>query len=185
MKRWLRRNAVALVAIAVLAPTTIAVTFHSEWNSFLSTRATQPLEAAQGHAVRYADTEWRVRGSERIAGGSREGIDAGLPAGSDLLIVTIDVDPGNLAEGDESRFCMVRLAEYSGSGNDPSRSWTDAMFSPIDYRVPEGTETGCSPDIHVPYTFTSTFVIAGDAGDSLGLHLEVAEELPRYLLLRL
>jgi hypothetical protein len=182
---WLKRNMVALVAVAVLAPTTVAVTFSTEWNTFLSTRASEPVEVAEGLAARFDGAEWRVAGSERISAESREGTDAGLPAGSDLIVVTIEVTPGDLSADEESSSCTVRLGEYEGTGDTPRRSWGDATFAAIDYRAPEGAETGCSPDITDPYTMTSTFVVASDASDNLGVQLEVADQLPRYLLLRL
>jgi hypothetical protein len=179
VKRWLKQNAVALVAVAVLAPATVAVTFSTEWSSFLTTRPTQPIEVAEGRA------QWRVARTERISSTSREGVDAALPAGSDLVLVTVEVDPGNLTAEDKSSFCTVRLGEYEGSNDTAVRIWGDALFSGIDYRTPEGVESGCSPDIIEPYTFTSTFVIADDASDNLGVLLQVSDELPRYLLLRL
>jgi hypothetical protein len=185
MTRWLKRNAAALVAVAVLTPATIAVTFSTEWSSFLTSRATQPVEVAEGLTAEFDGAEWRVAGTERISSDSRQGVDAGLPAGSDLVTVTVEVDPGNLTAPDESSFCTVRLGEYEESKNTAIRSWGDATFAAIDYRIPEGDKSGCSPDIIEPYTFTSIFVIANDAGDNLGVLLEVPDRLPRYLLLRL
>jgi hypothetical protein len=185
VKRWLRRNAVALVGIAVLTPATIAVTFSTEWNTFLTTRATQPVEVAAGLSAEFDGAEWRVARTERISSASSEGVDAGLPSGSDLVLVTVEVDPEELAVGDESSFCTVRLGEYEGSGNTPLRSWGDATYAAIDYRNPDGVESGCSPDVIEPYKFISTFVIADDASDNLGVLLEVPDQLPRYLLLRL
>jgi hypothetical protein len=185
VRRWLKQNAVALVAVAVLAPATVAVTFSTEWSSFLTTRPTQPIEVADGLAAEFDGAQWRVARTERISSASREGVDAALPAGSDLVLVTVEVDPGNLTGEDKSSFCTVRLGEYEGSRDTAVRSWGDATFSGIDYRTPDGVESGCSPDIIEPYTFTSTFVIADDASDDLGLLLQVSDELPRYLLLRL
>lgn len=185
MKHWLTRNAVALVAVAVLTPATIAVTFSTEWSSFLTTRATQPVDVAEGATAELDGAEWRVARTERISSASREGVEAGLPAGSDLVLVTVEVDPGDLTAENESSFCTVRLGEYAGSRDSAIRSWGDARYAAIDYRTPEGVESGCSPDIIEPYTFTSTFVIADDASENLGVLLEVSDQLPRYLLLRL
>jgi len=185
VKRWLKRNAVALVAVAVLTPATIAVTFSTEWSSYLTTRATQPIEVAEGRTAEFDGTEWRVTRTERVSSDSRAGVDAGLPAGSDLVMVTVEVNPGNVTTEDESSFCTVRLGEYEGSGDTATRSWGDATFAAIDYRNPAGVESGCSPDIIEPYVFTSTFVIAHDANDNLGVQLEIPDRLPQYLLLRL
>jgi hypothetical protein len=185
VKRWLRRNALALVAVAVLTPATIAVTFSTEWTSFLNTRASEPVEVAEGLAARFGGSEWRVAGSERIPSDSREGINAGLPAGSDLVTVTVEVVPDVIDAENKSSFCTVRIGEYEGSGDTARRSWADATFAAIDYRTPDGIESGCSTEITEPYTFIATFVVASDASDNLGVQLEVPDELPRYLLLRL
>jgi len=185
VKRWFKYNAIALVAVAVLTPVTIAVTFSTEWSSFLTTRATQPIEVATGRVADFAGAEWRVADTERIPAESRGGVEAGLPAGSDLVLVTVEVDPGNISAENKSSFCNVRLGEYEGSSDTAVRSWGDATFSAIDYRSPEGVESGCTPDIVEPYTFISTFVIADDASDDLAVLLEVPRQLPRYLLLRL
>jgi len=185
VKRWLKRNSIALVAVAVLTPATIAVTFSTEWSSFLTGRATQPIEVAEGRVADFDGTEWRVVHTKRIPASSRDGVDAGLPAGSDLVLVTVEVNPGNLNAEDESSFCGVRLGEYEGSSDTAVRSWGDASFAAIDYRNPDGVESGCTPDIVEPYTFIATFVIAEDASDNLGVLLEVPDQLPHYLLLRL
>jgi hypothetical protein len=185
VKLWLRRNAVALVGIAVLTPATIAVTFSTEWSTFLTTRPTQPVAVAAGLAAEFDGAEWQVARTERISSASSEGVKAGLPAGSDLVLVTVEVDPGDLAAEDKSSFCTIRLGEYEGSGDTAIRSWGDATYAAIDYRLPDGVESGCSPDVIEPYRFTSTFVIADDASDNLGALLEVPDQLPRYLLLRL
>ena len=185
MKRWLKRNAIALVAVALLTPVTIAVTFSTEWSSFLTTRATQPIEVTEGRVADFDGAEWRVARTERIPADSRRGVEAGLPAGSDLVLVTVEVNPGNLSAEDKSSFCTVRLGEYEGSSDTAVRSWGDAITAAIDYRIPEGVKNGCTTDIIEPYTFISTFVIADDAGDNLGVLLEVPDQLPRYLLLRL
>jgi hypothetical protein len=173
------------VGIAVLTPATIAVTFSTEWSSFLTTRATQPVEVTEGLAAEFDGAEWRVAHTERISSASREGVEAGLPAGSDLVLVSVEVNPGVLSAKGESSPCTVRLGEYEGSGDTAIRSWGDATYAAIDYRTPDGVESGCSPDIVEPYTFISTFVIADDASDNLGVLLEVSDQLPRYLLLRL
>jgi hypothetical protein len=185
MSGWFKRNGIAAAMILVLVPATIAVTFSTDWGTYLSSRPTQPVDVGVGHSTQFNGTQWRVADSHRISAESREGVDAGLPAGSALIVVTIEITPEELNADGKSSYCTVRLGEYDGASDDPTRTWGDAISAPIDYRIPEGTESGCSREIVDPYLVTSTFVVAGDAGDNLGVQLEVGEELPRYLLLRL
>lgn len=180
---WLRRNAVALTAVVVLVPVTLGVTFSNDWVAYYSTRPSQPVEVDAGSAADFAGTGWRVEGTERIAGGSAEALAADLPGGSDLVVVTVAVTPRELDEEGASPFCEVRLEEQSGG--ETARSWGDATFDPIDFEGADDAESGCTTDLTAPYRFEALFVIPSSVDSALALHLEVGDELPRYLSLRL
>jgi hypothetical protein len=184
MSSWLKRNRTALAAVLVLAPATVAVTFSAEWGSFLETRPTQPVEVEQGVAASFNGTGWRVLDSQRISSGSREGADANLPMGTDLVVVTLEVTPEELDETGDSSSCIAQLGEYASSDTTAVRTWQSDAYSGIDYRTPAGTSSGCDPEIVEPYISTSVFVVPEDAGEDLGLQLQIPDELPRYLLLR-
>jgi hypothetical protein len=180
---WLRRNAFALGAVVVLVPVTLGVTFSNDWGRYYSTRPSQPIEVDAGSAADFAGTGWRVDSTRRVAGGSPEALAAHLPGGSDLVVVTVEVTPRELDEEGASTFCEVRLEEQDGG--ELARSWGDATLEPIDFEGADGVENGCTPDLTGPYRFEALFVIPASVDSALALHLEVSDELPRYLSLRL
>jgi len=180
---WIRRNAVALVAVVVLAPATIAITFASEWGSYFQSRASQPITVAADESATFAGTQWRINNTRRIPASSAEGLEAGLPSGSDLVVVTVEVRPGDLTDDGQSPFCVVRLDELDGTR--VARTWNDAIFSAIQYRGGSDVESSCVSDLVDPYRFEAIFVVPDDTDGDLALQLEVTAELPQYLHLRL
>lgn len=190
MTTWLRRNAIALIAVLVLAPTTIAVAVANEWGAYLSERPSQPVDIAAEHTTRFAGTDWRVDGITRFSESSPEGLSADLPAGTDLVAVTVQVTPDQLDEDGKLPSCIVRLGEYRGTSSTEIRSWITEGFSPLGWEYRDDTESGCvsepePEELYTPYRFTSYFVVPADASDDFGLQVQVGSELPRYLLFRL
>ena len=180
MKRWLRRNWIGLIAVAVLLPVTVGVTFSTQWTAYFGGRPSAPISIAAGDSTDFAQTEWTVEGTKRISAASAEGEEIGLPAGSDLVVVTVRVSP----DGDAvPPGCLVSLEEFDGDS--VSRTWSNSSTDPIDYDPTEGTQSYCPSDAVGPYVLESIFVVASDASDDLAMALSVASEIPRYLSLRL
>ncbi|WP_411699514.1 hypothetical protein [Conyzicola sp.] len=180
MKPWLRRNWIGLVAVAVLLPATVGITFATEWTQYFGGRASAPVTVDAGDTAEFAQARWSVDSTQRISASSAEGEKIGLPAGSDLVVVTVRVSPAGDAEPPG---CQVQLEEFDGGS--VSRSWDDAATDPIDYDPSEGTASICPTDAVAPYVLESTFVVASDASDDLALAVTVPSELPRYLSFRL
>lgn len=185
MTSWLRKNAIALAAVVVLAPTTIGVTVANDWGSYLSERPSQPVEVAADHSARFAGAGWRVESVERFGVASDEGVEAELPTGTQLVAVTVQVSPKQLDDGGRSAGCTVRLLEDPRSGTDQPRSWGAEGFSPLSSDFTNGIESGCNPQLDTDYRFTSYFILPEDVDDDLALQVQVADELPRFLLFRL
>lgn len=190
MTTWLRKNAVALIAVLVLAPTTIGVAVANDWGTYLSRTPSQPVEVGDGHSTRFAGTDWRVEGVTTYTETSEEGLSADLPSGTKLVAVTVRVVPDTLDENGKQPGCIVRLGEYRGASSAEIRSWSAEGFSPLGWEYRDDTESYCvsdpePEDLYSPYSFTSYFVVPADASDNLGLQLQVTDELPRYLLFRL
>ena len=183
MKPWLRNNWIGLVAVAVLLPATVGITFANEWNAYFGERPSAPVDIASGDTAAFAGSDWAVEGSERIPASSTEGEEIGLPAGSELVVVTMRVDPGELDGEGESPRCIVRLEELDGGT--AQRSWGDAASEPISFSSTEGTESICTASNVDPYLVESTFVVPSDVGDDLALSVTVVSELPEFLRLRL
>lgn len=176
MKPWLRRNWIGLIAVAVLLPATVGITFATQWTSYFGGRSSAPVPVAEGDAVGFSTAEWLLEGSERIAAESAEGVEIGLPPETVLVVVTVRVTPDGTPE---SPGCLVRLEELDGGT--AARGWNDSTYDPIDYSPTEGTQTYCPTDTREPYVLESTFVVPSDVSDNLALSVTVPSELPRYL----
>jgi len=178
-RTWWRRNWVGLVAVVVLVPATLAVTFSAEWGRYYADRPSQPVPVAAGESIDFAGAGWQVLDSQRISGTSAEGVDARLPAGTDLVVVTVTVSPHELDADGKSPFCDLQLDEMRG--DEVLRSWKDAIFSDIDYTGDPDLGSGCSSAETGDYTFETLFVVPSGASDELAVQLESVNELPRYL----
>ena len=181
MRRWLRRNWIGLVAVAVLLPATVGITFATQWSSYFGGRASDPVTVPSDTAENFAHAAWTLTDVRRVSAASSEGAEIGLPEGSDLVIVTARVSPDG--SGAEAPGCILLLEELDGTT--VTRSWGASATDPIDYAATEGTLSTCDSDALEPYTLESAFVVADDASDDLGLAVTVSSELPRYLRFRL
>jgi hypothetical protein len=183
MKRWLRGNLVGLIAIVLLVPATVAITFANEMGAYNQSRPTEALSLGPGDYAEFGDARWELENVRRISWSSTEGVDADLPNATELVVVTIEVTPLDLDEEGLSTYCMVQLDEMDGES--VARSWNDATFDGLDYRTSEGSESSCVRELTEPYLLESIFVVPSDAGDELAMQVQVESELPRYLSLRL
>ncbi|HEV7948715.1 MAG TPA: hypothetical protein VGP24_03005 [Glaciihabitans sp.] len=181
MRLWLRRNGIAAIAILILLPTTIAVTFSTEWGNYNESRAVEAQVVENGASATFGGAEWKVLNTARISAGSDEAIEAELPAGADLIVVTTLVSPGEPNAKGESPYCMVRLEELDGGT--VVRSWNDSALDPIEYRTSDTAVSYCDTEQFEPYRLESIFVIPSEADGPFALKLEVSAELPRYLRL--
>jgi hypothetical protein len=182
-RSWWRRNGIGLVAVVVLVPATLAVTFSAEWGRYYADRPSQPITVAAGERADYAGAGWQVLDSRRIAGTSDEGAEVGLRAGTDLVVVTVAVSPHDLGADGTSPYCDLQLNELRGG--EVVRSWKDASFADLDYESAPDALTGCSSEETGDYTFETLFVVPSGASGDLAVQLESVDELPRYLRLAL
>jgi len=178
---WLRRNRLALAAVAVLLPATLAITSANEWSTSLAASPSRPVDVAAGDTVQYGPSRWHVEKTARVSATSAVGQERDLPAGTDLLVVTVRVDPRELVEGAASGGCIARLEEHGGPG--PARSWGSASANPITLAGPGPEFTSCSSEQVSPYSFDAEFVVPADAGDgaTLSVGIAVVDEFPAYL----
>jgi len=177
IRRW-----VPVLAVVVLLPLTIGITFQNEWGSYYQNRPSQPVDVAKGDRVEFGGTGWQVTEVSTTEASSASGEEIGLPAHTRLVTVTVQVSPDELIDG-LSPYCMASLQEMAGDR--VLRSWDDATFADIDYAPEEPLEWGCTPETTSLYEFGAWFVIPDDAGEQLSLSLEVSEQQPRYLRLAL
>jgi hypothetical protein len=175
---WLRRNARPLVAVVVLLPATLGIMFANQWLGYVDQRPTRPMDVAAGETLDYGNAHWRVEETDRVPGDSAAGRERDLPAGTDLMVVTVRVDPTGPGPDGKYDGCTVRLEE--SGGNTPTRSWTNGGAISLDGSGP--TLASCSSELGTPYTFDAQFVVPRDAGESsdFTLGISVVTELPEY-----
>jgi hypothetical protein len=183
MKRWLRTNLVGLVAIVLLVPATVAITFANEVGAYNDARATEYVAMGPGDDLDYGGNGWKLEDVRRISWASEEGVDTDLPNATDLVVVTVSVTPKEFSAEGLSSFCTVRLNEMDKDSI--ARSWMDSTHDPIDFWPPDGVEAYCKSDLDDPYLMQSAFVVPSDTSDELTMQIMVDAELPRYLRLRL
>ncbi|MCS5713594.1 hypothetical protein NVV95_03380 [Herbiconiux sp. CPCC 205716] len=178
MGGWLKRNAIALVAVVVLVPASLFVTFSSDWLSYWSQRASSPVTVERGADVGFGGAEWRVTEVQRIRS-TELPADAGAPPGTDVVVVSVAVSP----EGATAPSCLMDLEETRSGA--PSRTWSPDTGTGVDLGFDLDVPLYCDSEQTGDYTLEAVFVVPADAGDQLRLNVEVVDELPRYLSLTL
>ncbi len=173
---WFRRNLVALVAVAVLLPATLAVTFWNDWVGYWDQRASVPTVVELGAEAQYGGAAWEVTDVRTAEPSSEFGRSIGLPADTRFVSVLLEVTPEQSSPG-----CQFTLREESGR----QRTWNTADLSPLDY-YPQGDDSAfCDSERTDPYRIEVYFVVPVDVSEELVLTIEVGESLPSYLRMRL
>jgi hypothetical protein len=179
---WLRKNWIGLVAVVVLLPATLGITFWQQWVGYFASRPSAPIEVVGADTAHYGGTAWSLESVERISSTSAEGKEIGLPSGTDLVVATLNVEPEEFDDEGKSFGCTVHLQELDGDTE--LLSIGDALLDPIDYSFPDDVEWGCNSEVTDPYLAQTIFIVpsgAGTDGTRLGLSVSVVTELPDYL----
>jgi hypothetical protein len=177
---WFRRNRWALLAILVLLPATLGIMFVNQWVGYFAEWPSRPVRVAVGESVEYADARRSIESVDRIHGASAAGQDRGLPTGTDLVVVTLTVDPTGSGPVGDRDLCTVWLAESGGPHGE--RKWSNASTGAISPKGPRPELVSCSSELNDPYSFVAEFVVPVDAGKSttMTVGLAVAHALPAY-----
>ncbi|TFB97773.1 hypothetical protein E3O42_15565 [Cryobacterium adonitolivorans] len=125
------------------------------------------------------NARWRIDATDRFSADRATGRERELPAGTDLIAVTVMVDPTGTGPDGVPDLCAARLEE-SGGGN-VTRSWTNTGGA-IDLDGAGPSLTSCSSELSIPYSFEAEFVVPADAGESSSLTVDISvpEFLPEY-----
>jgi len=137
---WLRRNAAALGALAVLLPTATFVIGAQEWVTAEGYLPFSAIEVPAGDTTDYAGTTYGPA-TVRHATPADE---LDVPAGAMGLVLEFDIAPG-----DEAQLCSVTLREAEGE----QREW-----------LATGNRAPCTSDATEPYEGSLAFVVPEDAG---------------------
>jgi hypothetical protein len=164
---WWRRNAVALAAIAVLAPVTAGVIAVNEWSAYDLGHATKPISVEPGDSARYDGAQ--------IGPASAVFTDApGTPPGTRVVSATVLVAPG-----EEPISCVSPLLrEAGGSG----RQWSEASFD-LEREYDPARKTSCDSELPIRYSLTLEYLVPEDATGPFVIELSAADELPRFVSL--
>lgn len=164
---WWRRNALPLVAVAVLLPATFGVVGWNEWNDYFSGRPTQPVVAPPAASVEFEGAVWGPAEIEVVERGAE--LDA--PVGSQVVMVAVPVDPGP----DAATCLPPTLRESTGA----RREWQDVTFE-IGWSPPSGQLGSCAGTGTDPFTITVAFLVPLDATGPFAVELVSPEALPRF-----
>lgn len=164
-RAWWRRNAVSLIALAVLVPTTIVVIGFQEWRVYYVGRHWQHVPVEPGGTIEVAGA---TIGPATIAAvPASAGIE--VPQGARALAVLV-----TLAPGDEPLSCMPPQLVDVSTGD----SW-GPTYAPLGWEGEQSCFELTAPTaLHIPY------LVPADAGP-FAIDVEVLHpggELPRLLL---
>jgi hypothetical protein len=177
---WFTRNTRALLVVLVLLPATLGIMFAHQWIGRLEERPSRPVDVATGESVDYANAAWTIEATERVPGTSAAGLERGLPAGTDLIVVTVAVSPAAPGADGLSDPCTVRLEESGRDG--ATRTWSNATRGRIQLAGDGPELTSCSSELGSPYSFDAEFVVPAETGDfsHLTAGIVVPDALPEY-----
>ncbi|WP_146073479.1 hypothetical protein [Cryobacterium sp. N22] len=176
---WLRRNGRALLAVLVLLPVTVGIMFANQWIRYFEEWPSRPVNAAVGETLEYGNARWRIESTARVSADSAAGRERDLPAGTDLISVTVEVDPTGTGPDGVPDLCTARLEE-SGGGT-VTRSWSNGSRGAL-LGGAGPLLTSCSSDLSTRYSFEAEFVVPAEAGESSSLTVNIAVPgfLPEY-----
>lgn len=165
---WWRRNVVALVAVAVLAPVTGLVITANEWWAWNQAKPVFATTASPGEEIDYAGATWGPATATITAPGP----DDDVPPGTQLVVIEVPVAPG----ADGTACLSPTLRELSGA----SRQWNEAT-SHVDWDFE--LATFCDSEATGPFTLSLPFLLPADADGPLGVDIQIVDELPGFLRL--
>lgn len=162
---WWRRNAVALCAVAILAPATAVTVGWHEWIDYFSGRPVFAERVEQGGRFDYGGSEFGP-----VSGKLLDAETFGAPHGTSVIEVTVPVDPSRDAVA-----CLPpTLQELDGA----ERTWNEGSH------LLEGvgmTITSCQGDWHEgPYEMRLHYLVPSDARGPFTVQVSVVETLPRF-----
>lgn len=167
---WWRRNALPLVGVAVLLPATFGVVGWNEWNESFAEQPTQPVVASAGAAVEFEGAVWGP-GEIEVVG---PGAELEAPAGSQIVMVAVPVDPGT-----DAAACLPPTLRETTGGR---REWEDVTFE-IGWSPPSEQLGSCALTGTDPFTITVAFLVPLDAAGPFAVDLVSPEALPGFVRL--
>ncbi|MGW8483052.1 hypothetical protein ACWGJP_07915 [Microbacterium sp. NPDC055903] len=159
MSGWWRRNAVGVIAVAVLVPLSAVVVVGNEWKEYFLYDSTYPAQVANDGTVELAETTWGPVRAVDITGS--EGLEN--PEGTKVIAVAIPVDPHDVAPGCGSPVLVERSTgrEWVQRRDELGIPWT--VDEHVACVLPEKDDDGEPLPID-PYEILVAYVVPEDAG---------------------
>lgn len=162
MTGWWRTNAVALVALGVLAPTLVGVV---AWNESSSSSSGRPIHVAVDDSVTYAGAT--------IGPATAEYRDDPLaPQDTRVVSVRLRVDPGIPA----IECTEPQLREIGGA----ERTWAAASYE-LDRGWDAENPTSCVAEATESYTMVVDYIVPEGASGIFAIELTSAESWPDFV----
>ncbi len=176
---WWRRSRWALLSLVVLVPAAVAASLSVDAVDYLMSRPSVVTTVEAGRAADLGDARIRVLESWTAPADSAVGEEYGVPEGTALVSVTLELDASAAAE---DFACRVDLLD-AGSQRHWRSGFTDTSYFPGE-GLPDDAPFGCSWHA-TPFPFEATFLIPEDAVDDVVLEVIDPRRLPRafHLLL--
>lgn len=176
---WWRRNAVALIAVLVLATTTVTITSARQWTAHFGQEPTQPMTAAPGTNVALSGATYRLADVQTLRRGDYEAAEGEeLPIDAAGLLVTIEVARDGQGDGFLPG-CMLTLRETGGSHGE--RTWDGGLQSQVTLPATRGTTSYCDSEAMAGYTLEVPFVVPDDVDGDLSVMIQLPDQLPQYV----
>lgn len=164
---WWRRNTAALVAVAVLVPSTALIVGGPDWWDEWRSHPIFPTTVAAGQSSEYAGASWGpVHVGTRVAADD-------LPEGTKVIDVEVPVDPGS-----EDLVCSPPTLRELRT----DREWSEST-SELELDYDPGRTTLCGIDGGGPFTLAVSYLVPVDAVGPFGLDLVIADQAPGFLRL--
>lgn len=171
MSAWLRRNRWFLVALAVLIPAAIVVSFIPRWFPYQQSQP-QPEAVELGETVRYSGADIQLTALEVL-----DGAEVNAAAGADVVVATFAID---VVDPPEVALCEVHIVSDEAGFE---RFWDSELFADSDYRVPDRFEQTCSLSEVGSYDLQMTFLVPRGEVLNPVVELRSSAGLPRVLRL--
>lgn len=174
---WWRRNRWALLALAVVLPTTVVLTASSEWFDYQNDIYSQAVRVSPSDTADYAGATFGLVDSVVIAGGSPKGDELELDDKLDLVVAILEVTPGP----NPSSSCTLSIGARNDENPD-KRSWDANTKLPSGFPNDKDFEQDCDDELTEPYRLQAAATVPHGAADGeVWVHIEVYGQQPRYL----
>lgn len=175
---WWRRHCIPLIVVAVLLPVAIVVSLFIDVPNYLNSHPTQARQVPAATTTHYADLAIRLDDRQVIRANSALGRDLLVPSGTELVVVTLHIDPS--ASPKRANLCTVALVEPTSAGD---RVWEIGYSSGTLFEAAAGDKQSCSTERGAAYTMQGAVLLPAGSATHAVVRVSVLQALPSVILL--